>query len=411
MLNIVENNPKLLEKTIETKPIWDIFPHLKCPLIGMCLSVSEQKRILKKTGFSLKKRTPYFIHNMLMTHLNKKNKVSVKTDQFIRHKYRKSISKFADTKEKQLKKEWKTKLRLGEIEEIAYAVVSHIEASDEFIMDVYGEIHMMGHLNADDVMKSRRSLNMELHVNQKLAKLLNRKKTRIKQLKQKNEKLSNDLKEVVSHLKLSKKQQIKPNVINNDSKFLNAENIKLKNSFKELEVQLLYASEENNLLERQKRKNQIKIFELQLTNDQLASEINVFISQITPLENCKGGCEEKCKTCKEKCKACSEFQLCSKRVLLVGGITKMKPFYQRIIESNGCELDYHDGYMKNGHKNLESRVLKSDLIICPVNCNSHGACNRIKKLCKKHNKSVKMLPSSSLSSVSNALVDTFARLN
>ncbi len=412
-LDTLESNSKLLENTVKSKPIWDIFPHLKCPLIGMCLSVNEQKRILKKAGLPLKKKTPYYIHNLIMTYVDKKNSVSVKTDQYLRHKYRKSISKFADIKEKQLKKEWEAKLSSGKVEEILYAIALRSDISDEFIMYVYGEVHMMCHANVDDVMKSRRSLELELHVNQKLAGLLNREKARIKQLKQKNERLSNELKEAKFSIKTAKKQQNnKPVAINNDLKLLNAENRELKDKVSELETQSLYISEEVNLLERQKRRTQIKMFELQSINNQLTDEINIFISQNSTFSNFKEKCNGVCNgKCSEKCQTCTEFQTCSKRILLVGGITKMKQFYRSLVESNGYELDYHDGYMKNGHKNLESRVLKSDLIICPVNCNSHGACNRIKKLCKKHNKSIKILPNSSLSSVSSALVETFPRLN
>ncbi|MBW1745825.1 MAG: DUF2325 domain-containing protein, partial [Deltaproteobacteria bacterium] len=52
---------------------------------------------------------------------------------------------------------------------------------------------------------------------------------------------------------------------------------------------------------------------------------------------------------------------------------------------------------------LEGLVRRSDMVLCPVNCNSHNACLNVKKLCKKYCKRVQMLPSSSLSSISQAL--------
>ena len=89
---------------------------------------------------------------------------------------------------------------------------------------------------------------------------------------------------------------------------------------------------------------------------------------------------------------------------MIGGITKMKPFYRDVIENAGGEFDYHDGYLKTGKAHLEARVKRCDMVVCPVNCNSHNACLRVKKLCNKHNKTVKFLHSSSLSAVANALL-------
>ncbi|MCM2287152.1 MAG: DUF2325 domain-containing protein [Desulfobacula sp.] len=86
-------------------------------------------------------------------------------------------------------------------------------------------------------------------------------------------------------------------------------------------------------------------------------------------------------------------------------MTKMKSFYKDIIEKAGGELDYHDGYMKNSHDNMEARVRRCDMVLCPVNCNSHNACLMVKRLCHCHNKPLKILGSASLSALSQALFD------
>ncbi|RZB33399.1 MAG: hypothetical protein SRB2_04038 [Desulfobacteraceae bacterium Eth-SRB2] len=36
---------------------WMIHDYLRCPVVGTCLSLEEQRRILKKTGHSIKNRT------------------------------------------------------------------------------------------------------------------------------------------------------------------------------------------------------------------------------------------------------------------------------------------------------------------------------------------------------------------
>jgi hypothetical protein len=101
--------------------------------------------------------------------------------------------------------------------------------------------------------------------------------------------------------------------------------------------------------------------------------------------------------------SCPAYGLCKKRVLIVGGITKLASVYQKAVENSGGTLDYHDGYMKSGSKNLESRLRRADVVLCPVSCNSHTACVLVKKLAKKYRKPFRMLPSASLSTISRAL--------
>ena len=81
----------------------------------------------------------------------------------------------------------------------------------------------------------------------------------------------------------------------------------------------------------------------------------------------------------------------------------MEALYRRLIEDSGGIFEYHDGYMKKGAKMLENRLLRADMVLCPVNCNSHAACTMVKNLAKKHNKPLHMLANSSLSTVSQVI--------
>ncbi|AEG59172.1 DUF2325 domain-containing protein [Desulforamulus ruminis] len=115
------------------------------------------------------------------------------------------------------------------------------------------------------------------------------------------------------------------------------------------------------------------------------------------------GCNDRVEpveTCDENC---CHYDLCAKRILIVGGITKIKATYKSLIEQWGGEFDYLDGYMKGGERVLDNKIRKSDLVLCPVDCNSHNACLSVKKLCKKHGKPFKMLTSSSISGITQAI--------
>jgi len=100
---------------------------------------------------------------------------------------------------------------------------------------------------------------------------------------------------------------------------------------------------------------------------------------------------------------CPSYDLCQRRVLMVGGLTKMKSLYRQVIEGSNGIFEYHDGYMQKGAKDFESRLKRADMVLCPVTCNSHAACALVKSLGKKHKKPVRLLASSSLSAIAQAV--------
>ena len=374
------------------RPIWKVYPALQRPLVGMCLSISEQRRILKKCGFSIKKEKPHEIHKLIMANIAKKNRVSRKIERLLKHKYRNDIATYNSLSEEQLTAEWESKLRSGNIEGLFCVLATRDNVSESFLREVQGEIHMMAHGNTNDTLKSRRSLYVELAVNQKLASRCNKMKLTIKKLIQRRE---------IQNARIRKLQtkavQNPAGQAEKSTAHLHLENQRLTKQIKALEEKSSESLKTINLQEREKRKLQIKLFDLQSSNKLLVNELETLLTQITT----SAGCHNKCGS------PCSNCELCARRILIVGGMTKMKPFYRNLIESCGGEFDYHDGYMKGGQKNLEERILKSDVILCPVNCNSHNACRRVKKMCKKHNKSIKMLANSSLNSISNALIESY----
>jgi hypothetical protein len=127
----------------------------------------------------------------------------------------------------------------------------------------------------------------------------------------------------------------------------------------------------------------------QESNRQIKKETQEILGEVFALNRCDA--------------TCPSFDLCKKRILLVGGITRMESLYRELVENSGGIFEYHDGYMKKGVKALESRLKRADVVVCPVSCNSHAACSLVKNLAKKHNKTVHMLASSSLNAVSQAL--------
>lgn len=407
---ISKNKESLLAKTIkadmankkiaEMIPVWKIFPNFRCPVIGSCLSIEEQKKIIKKTGFFKKGMSEFQIHHTLMEHICDENPVSLKTDRYIRHKYRDSIEKFKYQSEEELEQYWDSAFQRGELEGVFYLIATRPDISNDFIMKAFGDIHMLGHSNMSDLMKLKRALVLELDVNKKLAGRLNEEKTRIRQLNSLNKINKKRVSELENELAQLKKQSysLQPD----EATELKHENELIKNQNQSFKDKIDSLMQESCREEKDKQRIELKFSETLLTNKILKKEVQDLICLKT---------ENFPVLCKEKCPGgfCKDCEKCPKKILMIGGMTKMKHYYKDIVESKGDEFLYHDGYMKSGGKQLKNLVYGSDLVLCPVNCNSHNACLRIKKLCKQFNKQVKMMSNSSLSSLSQVLNDNGVR--
>ncbi len=106
-----------------------------------------------------------------------------------------------------------------------------------------------------------------------------------------------------------------------------------------------------------------------------------------------------CSKCSNKC-ACAT---CPLRVLVVGGIERMESRYRELVEGKGHIFEYHAGHQRKGGNKLDNCLLRADVVLCPVNCNSHTACLQVKKLCKKYGKNLHMMRNFSLTALGSAI--------
>jgi hypothetical protein len=64
-----------------------IHRYFKCPVVGTCLSLEEQKRLLTKTGHSIKNRSAHEIHGIFVHSLSDKNRLSMRIDAYLHRKF------------------------------------------------------------------------------------------------------------------------------------------------------------------------------------------------------------------------------------------------------------------------------------------------------------------------------------
>jgi hypothetical protein len=383
------------DKTRSRHRSWMIHDFLRCPVIGTCLSLEEQKRILKKTGHSIKNRTGHEIHGIFVQSLSNKNKLSKRIDTYLQKKFKYEISEFFDLDRSQFLDAWETHFRKGEIAGLLWVAATRIDLGEEDIALIFGEIHMQMHLNAEHNFKLRRRLFSQEEENRKLIQRL-KNSTRIrKKLQKKNDKLERDHKELrrrnafLENENLSLEKELSILHGNTGTLDVEAENQELRDEMGSLREEIVDYEQRLEGLRNQNNKLLSKLENQREMNEGMKKEMEEIFTQISAMTRCD--------------KTCPSFDLCRKRILIVGGINRMESLYRQLIEENGGIFEYHHGHVKGGKKALENQIKRADFVLCPVNINSHNACSVVKKMGKKHRKSVQMLAGSGLGVISQAL--------
>ena len=376
---------------------WMIHDHFRCPVVGTCLSLEEQRRILKKTGHSVKNRTGHEIHGIFVHSLSNKNKLSKRIDAYLQKKFKYEISEFFDLDRSQFLDVWETHFRKGEIAGLLWVAATRIDLGEEDIALIFGEIHMQMHLNAEHNLKLRRRLFSQEEGNRKLIQRL-KNSTRIrKKLQKKNDKLERDQRELrrehsfLENENLSLEKELSILHGNTGTLDVGAENQQLRDELDSLREEIGDYQQRLEGLRDQNNKLLSKLESQREMNEGMKKEMEEIFTQFSALTRCD--------------ETCPSFDLCRKRILIVGGINRMKSLYRQLIEENGGIFEYHHGHIKGGKKALENQIKRADFVLCPVNINSHNACSVVKKFGKKHRKSVQMLAGSGLGVISQALAE------
>jgi hypothetical protein len=382
--------------------LWEMCVFFKCPVMGLSLSLAEQKRLLKKAGYVGERKNTYEIHEVLVSCCDDENSLSRKADNLLGRKYKSEMRQAVALDEKAFLQYWRDCFESGEWKGALWTVAIHPRLSLSARLVVFGDVHMAMHDNAGQICRLKQQLSSWQKECRQLSQRFKEVTLDKKQLYRENQTLEDACETFrAEQARLEAEKQNLAMEINRlkngQTAQLEAENRHLLEDVESLMEEKKTLARQRAELEREKERLTDRLDQQLAVNEDLKSEMQTIDRWVAELKELKALTQRKCNA------DCPSFDLCQKRVLIVGGITRMETAYRRLIESSGGIFDYHDGYMKKGNKKLQESLKRADVVLCPVSCNSHGACLAVKKLAKKHNKAVHMLPTSSLSAVSEAI--------
>ena len=374
---------------------WQIANFFKCPVVGLCLTVSEQKQLLKKTDLYRGTRTLFGIHEILVASSDNENRLSIRIDNLLDRKFGRNTKILHELCHEEFMAHCRAAFKRGDYLCELWAAATRPGLPVKYRNEVFGEVHMMMHLNGGQALKMTRKLTEQ-------GNELENMRLRIKEAARTRRALQKDydclkqelagLRTALASMEKAETPERQKAVVSHDRcdvVELERENSEMKDRMDALVASLEEVRRKASTLE---KKNILLSSDLERERElgrRFREEAKKAIENLFTVNRCDP--------------SCPAFDLCRKRILIVGGITRMESLYRELIEGSGGIFEYHDGYMKRGVKRLESCLRRADVVLCPVSCNSHVACSLVKKLGKKHRKPVHMLNNFSLSAISQVI--------
>ncbi|HOO71522.1 MAG TPA: DUF2325 domain-containing protein [Spirochaetota bacterium] len=401
------NHPaiQLFTSTRQRKKIWDVSTNFHCSIIGTCLTLEEAAKILIKAGYPLTPKTSdYMIHGTAVSNAGIKNKLSSIIQKTLEYKFKMDIQYYSRiSNANDLRNSFEESLEKGNIPGPYWAVMTHPCSTTDILNEAFGKIHMLSHLNGASRAGNIQRVN---YLESKLKVLESEKsnyKKRIRELER-----NTGMMQSLSHMKSEDKKTISH--YEQQIADLKSDGT-MGRLFDELFVMAnMYETEKFN---KEKAGEKVKhlekaLAELTEKHQALKHENETLLKEAYYLEKELDSFIDK----KQSCDSCSNDQcqcrmMTGKSVLYVGGKTAVIPHCRAIVEKNGGSFIHHDGGIEDNLPGLHNIIGKADAIFCPLDCVSHNASLKLKKLCRQHNKEFVMLRSSGLSSFSRELHEAF----
>lgn len=361
-----------------------------CSIVGTCLTLKETEKLVRRFGYA-GERSPYQLHSWAVEACQKVPEVAKSFQKYLSGKYRLTMNRIDEFEGKDLGRAWSEAVREGRIAGAYWAILTRVDAPEEVISRIFGEVHMMSHLQGSetrDEIKELEPLRLEYDG---LKERANRWLSQLETVRREREELKR---------RLSGKEDMI---------------LDLGRKLADLEQRLasLAAGQE---LERLKRENQE--LSTRLTREQKGREkleMRLFQETVRQLPRAPLALETKVADANESAPPeevcplaeggkCPQF--CNKCILFVGGLERLEPHYRDLVEKEfGARFMRHDGDCRSGQARLAQMVKQAEAVICPLDCNSHGASLCVKKICKDLGKPCVMLRNSGLGSLKRTLLD------
>jgi hypothetical protein len=392
----------LINRQQQRTKLHQLAGHFHCSVVGTCLTLDELRKMAHQLKLSINSiSSDHDLHHIFVVIASESSYENRRLQKYLDKKYQPVIRQFAKIRSGEvLKTNWQEALKSGDVAGAYWAMVTHPIISEELLDEIYGEIHMLSHLSGASIRVDMLELSQLRQQNKELkGQVFDLRINTQKRLKEKDEIiciLNNRLR--TAELTKNQLQCVQAQLEDYEKEHF-VEKLQKKN--REFATQLTIEQKQAKCLEEWGKQwksyaqfSEARHLNLEEVLEQTCQERDSLETSLSHLLNTK------CSECSE-CKNCPN--LCGRSILFVGGRKNMSRHFNHLVEQYNGNFIYHDGGREESHFKLESNLCQADAVLCPLDCISHDAMNKVKRYCKHNAKQLVMMPRASLSAFVNGL--------
>lgn len=380
------------------KKFWDLPAKFHCPVVGTCLTLDELRRLARKAGIEAH-GSDYELHHGFVQLVGERGYPARILQKSLERKFAATVKRSsACSNARALGDFWQFALKHGEAPGAFWAVLTHPLSDAGFIERVYGEVHMRSHIAGHARAAAEQQMPRQQQRLARLEAALARASAAMRDKSKAGERnaaaLSRQLQRSarLEHELAAAKARIAELEGGALLASLLQENAALTESLRQSTQRALAAE---SALHRARRQLAMPAYAQKPAADVCADTPPS--APPTAVAQCAPACAE------ASAGDCPGPDLCGRRILYVGGRERQVMHFRALVARRNGELLHHDGGRHERHAHLDALVRAADAVLCPVECVSHDACRRIKRLCKREQKPFIPLRSASLSNFAEGL--------
>ena len=371
--------------------LWELSKGWHCSIIGTCLKLSDLRNLGRKLKVqsveTIQCSVDYQLHGLFVKEASESNIAAKMINKLLDKRHSSSIRKVrAMNNEVELHEFWASALNSGDIPGPYWSILSHPNSTIELAERMFSDIHMLSHMVGASNRADIHKLQM---VEENLAKI----EERVSRQQRQHIKNLASRDATISTLR-SKIQQTQLKNSTSAEKELSepchcARIPKLNNKILQLSTKIKV--KDSTIYQTQDRVRDLEALVVDLQEENTSLELacarsDQFIDKTSSL-NLNGQC-----------------------LLYVGGRQNTVCRLRDLVESLNGKFIHHDGGVERSMKELVSAVTRADVVVFPVDCISHGAANKVKRLCQQSLKPFITLRTSGIGSLVAGLKNGLLRL-
>ena len=374
--------------------VWELETAYHCMILGTCLAVEDLRKVAAKAGLRLAPdAVDFHVHGRLVHEMAAGGAAAKLVQKLLDARFRAHIRRCAPlAEEAELRAYWDEHAERGEFAGPFWALMTHPEAARTLKVTLFGEVHMLSHLEgATNRAFQRRLAALE------------------REAREAGEDAARARRRLAGQRDGIDRLRARIDALEAENRRLAAAAAARRargDSGADLRAVEVRAAEFERLADDRARRLAERTAELRERED----EADALRRSLAAAE---GECESLAALVRgpapDEAAAPPPIDLAGRGVVYVGGRAGLIDRFRSLVENANGRFIHHDGGVEDNDRALESVLGRGDVALCPVDCVSHGACQRAKRFCKRTRRTFVPLRSASLSSFADGLRRAAAR--